>query len=313
MKRQEPSAARPPGQFLVWATAFGVLFVLGAALPGGAHAADSGRKAFRVCAPPNNLPFSDRKEEGFENKVAHVFAKDLGLPVKYTWYPQQMGFGRNTLGKYLPKKGRYRCDVIMSTTKGLEAGQTTKPWYRSTYVIVYRKDIADHPLKTPEDFLNLPKAKRSQLKIGVFTRSPGATWLVDHNLMDQASSYKMNSGSWQSYPGQVIARDMARGDIDAAIVWGPIGGYFTKRLQNCDDCAHKDFGLIPMNGEKGYSFVYSISMGVRYSDDKWKATLNHLIEKDRQQIDRILAAYHVPRVTKDGRVVWGQDQSSEGR
>ncbi|MFA9461066.1 quinoprotein dehydrogenase-associated putative ABC transporter substrate-binding protein [Thiohalorhabdus sp. Cl-TMA] len=285
----------------------GALVLAGVGSPAAAQEAPEvqEREAFRVCAPPNNLPFSSREERGFENKVAQLFAEDLGLSIEYTWLPQKMGFGRNTLTKYLPEKGRYRCDVVMSATEGFEVGQTTEPWYRSTYVIVYRKGISDEPLKTPQDFLNLPEETLSSLQIGVFTKSPGATWLVDNQLMQQSTSYKIDSGNWQDYPGQVIAKGMARGEVDAAIVWGPIGGYYTKRLADCSDCKNTDFGLIPLNGEKKYPFVFPISMAVRYSDDGLKDTLNRLMQEHKAEIDRILAEYNVPIVSDDGEVHWG--------
>src|SRR5712691_810108 len=139
-------------------------------------------KAFRVCADPNNLPFSNNKREGFENKIAELFAKELGLPVEYTWYPQRFGFLRNTLRARL-EGGGYRCDIVMGVPSTYGQTATTKPYYRSTWMMVYVKGKGLDNVTMPQDILKEPNLR--SLKFGLFGGSPAADWVLKYNLMEQ--------------------------------------------------------------------------------------------------------------------------------
>ncbi len=278
-----------------WALAI----LLSAACAGGAFA-DEERSTLRICAAPDNLPFSNRAGEGFENRIAEVFADDLGASVEYTWYPMQMGFARNTLGEYDQEKGRHLCDLIVGITSGLEAGQTTEPYYYSTYSVVYRPDGVLEGVESFDDILALPEERRDGLRIGIFSGSPVAQEFLQHGLSDQLVSYKHQSGSAEVTPGSIIRDDLAGGDLDMMVVWGPIGGYFAAQYGDCEGCEQPDLRLLRIDSgpERGYHF--GISMGVRYSDDEWYEEVQALIEDNREEIDRILREYSVPRVDAGG-------------
>ena len=186
------------------------------------------RKAFRVCQDPNNLPFSNEKGEGLENRLAEVFGKALGLPVTYYSYPQRMGFIRNTLRFKAPGED-FPCDVVMGWPPDSGPVASTKPYYQSTYAMVLRKDRVSTPVATIADFLKLEPAQLKRLRIGLYDRSPASEWLARHDLVDQGVPYKMINADPAQYAGEIIDRELVEGRIDAAVVWGPIGGYYAKR------------------------------------------------------------------------------------
>lgn len=279
-----------------------VAVLLSLACVGAAHAAGQ-RDTLRVCAAPDNLPFSNRAGEGFENRIAEVFADDLGASVEYTWYPMQMGFARNTLGEFDEEKGRHLCDLIVGITSGLEAGQTTEPYYYSTYSVVYRPDGALAGVESFEEILDLPADRRDGLRIGIFSGSPVAQRLLQEGLSDQMVSYKHQSGSAEVTPGTVIRQDLARGDLDMIIVWGPIGGYFAAQYGDCKGCEKPDLRLLRINSAPEHKYHFGISMGVRYGEDEWYEQVQELIEVNREEIDRILREYNVPRVNARGTAI----------
>jgi quinoprotein dehydrogenase-associated probable ABC transporter substrate-binding protein len=279
----------------------GLLAVAGIA-PAADEAEPTERDAFRVCSDPNNLPFSNKAGEGFENKIAQVMAADLGLPVEYAWYPMQMGFARKTLGEYLEAEQRYRCDVIIGTTSGLE-GKTTEPYYYSSYALVYRRDAGLGELDEAADLLQLSEAQRQDLRIGVFAGSPVTNWLLRNGFAGAMVPYKHQSGSMEVTPGSILRDHLADGDLDMIAVWGPIGGYFVDRLRNCGDCAHNDLGMVLMPSDQGQRYHYGISMGVRYGNDEWLATIQKLIHDNRREINAILREYNVPLVNAAGEPV----------
>ena len=252
-----------------------------------AFAASPERKAFRVCADPNNLPFSNNKREGFENKIAELFAKELGLPVEYTWYPQRMGFLRNTLRASL-EGGGYKCDIIMGVPSNYGETATTIPYYRSAWVMMYVKSKGLDNVKAPQDILKLPNLH--SLKFGLFGGSPAADWVLKYNLMDQMVPYRLQTGAIEDYTGKVIIDDLLPGNIDVLFIWGPIAGYFTKQ--------HPELALVSMQSEneKDVTFDFAISMGMRQPDKEWKEQINKLIEQNQDKINAILTDYGVPLV-----------------
>ena len=245
------------------------------------------RQSFRVCQDPNNLPFSNLKGEGYENKIAELFAKDLGLPVEYYSFPQRLGFIRNTLRYKVPGED-FRCDIVMGVPAGFDQVSATKPYYRSTYALVFAQGKGLDGVKSVEEFLKLDRSTLEKLRIGVYDRSPANDWLNKYKLVEQGVPYQILNADPNQYPGQIIEKDLAAGKLDAAIVWGPIAGYFAKQVQQAK------LTMLPMRSEPGVKFDYSMAMGVRYGEREWKQQIETLIEKRRPEILAILRDYGVP-------------------
>jgi mxaJ protein len=264
---------------------------------GSGHAyAQDAPTAFRPCIDPSNLPFSNTQGEGFENRIADLFARKLGLPVRSYALPQRMNFIRNTLRYKLPGQD-FRCDIVMSVPAGYDQASATMPYYRSTYMLVYPKGKGLDQIKTGADLFALPAEVRNKLTVGIFDRSPASVWLARHGMEAQAKPYPMLSPDPEQYPGEIIERDLAQGKIDAAIIWGPIAGYYAKRVRNLD------LALIPLKSETGVKFDYEIAMGVRYGEREWKDTVEKLITDNRAAITQILREYNVPLVDERGDLV----------
>jgi mxaJ protein len=263
-----------------------------AAASAQAYAQDTSR-AFRPCIDPSNLPFSNTQGEGFENRIADLFAQKLGLPVKSYAFPQRMNFIRNTLRYKLPGQD-FPCDIVMSVPAGYDQASATMPYYRSTYMLVYPKGKGLDQIKTGADLFALPPDVRNKLTVGIFDRSPASMWLARHGMEFQAKPYAMLSPNPEQYPGEIIEKDLAQGKIDAAIVWGPIAGYYAKRVRNLD------LALIPLKSETGVKFDYEIAMGVRYGEREWKDTVEKLIADNRAAITQILREYNVPLIDEHG-------------
>jgi mxaJ protein len=247
------------------------------------------RTAFRVCQDPNNLPFSNLAGDGFENRIAELFGRDLGLPVTYYSFPNRLAFIRNTLRYRLPEED-YRCDVVLGVPAGFDQVSATKPYYRSTYALVFPKGRGMDGVRTSDDLLALPPEKLRALRIGVYDRSPASQWLARHGLVDRGVPYPMMNPDPEQYPGQIIERDLAQGRIDAAIVWGPIAGYFARRVRS------PELLVAPMKSEPGLPFDFSMAMGVRYGEPQWKKQIEDLIARHRVEILAILREYGVPLV-----------------
>lgn len=259
------------------------------ALPAAAQDRPPERKALRVCQDPNNLPFSNTSGEGIENRIAEVFGKALDLPVTYYSFPQRLAFIRNTLRYKLPGAD-YPCDIVMGVPAGYDQVSVTKPYYRSTYALVFARAGGLERVATVDDFLKLEPARLKALKIGVYDRSPASDWLVKHDLVDSGVPYPIMNADPARYPGEIIERDLAAGKIDAAIVWGPIAGYFAQRVRT------PTLTVLPLKSEPGVRFDYPMAMGVRYGEREWKNQVEALIDSRRDEIQAILKAYGVPLV-----------------
>jgi mxaJ protein len=235
----------------------------------------------RVCADPNNLPFSNQRGEGFENKIAELLAQDLGQHVEYTWWAQRRGFFRNTLRSGI-------CDVVIGVPSALELALTTKPYYRSTYVFLYRKDRKLN-IKSLDD----PILKT--LRIGVqiigddFSNAPPAHALSRRNIVGNVKGFTVYGDYSQHDPPARIVDAVENRDVDLAIVWGPLAGYFS-------DNSMAVVPVSPQIDQPFLPFVFDISMGVRRDDPDFKDRLDEFLEKRRGEIDRILEEYRVPRV-----------------
>ena len=247
------------------------------------------RTALRVCQDPNNLPFSNVKGEGIENRIADVFGKALGLPVINFSFPQRLGFIRNTLKFKLPGSD-YPCDIVMGVPAGYDQVSATKPYYHSTYALVFPKGKGLDRVASVEDFLKLDPAKLSRLRIGIHDRSPASAWLNKHQLVAQGVPYPTMNADPAQYPGEIIEKDLAAGKIDVAIVWGPIAGYFAQRVKT------PAMVVVPMKSEPGVKFDYQMAMGVRYGEPEWKKQVEGLIESKRGEIQAILKEFGVPIV-----------------
>jgi quinoprotein dehydrogenase-associated probable ABC transporter substrate-binding protein len=249
----------------------------------------------KVCQDPNNLPFSNEKGEGFENRIAELFAEKLGWKLEYFSFPQRMGFIRNTLRFKLPGED-YRCDLVIGVPAKWDQASTTKPYYRSTYALVYPQGGKLAGVRSVEDLAALDPSVLRALRIGVYDRSPATEWLNKHGLAEQGVPYRMMNADPEYYPGQIIEQDLAAGAIDAAVVWGPIAGFFAKRI------SQPKIVVVPLPSEPGIKFDYEIAMGVRFGEQPWKATVERLIDQNRDRIEQILREYGVPLLDAQGNV-----------
>lgn len=262
----------------------------------------------RVCADPDNLPQSNDKGEGYENKIAEQLAHDLGRSLEYTYFPQRMGFVRNTLRMKDPQTQDFKCDVIIGVPKGYELTATTRPYMRSTYALVYRQRPELESLKTADDLLKLPPETLRALRIGVFGLSPGADWLLRNGLMDRASVYAAQSGDPHVNPGVVVEHDLSAGNIDMAIVWGPVAGHLLRKHS-----ASPAWHAVPFAPDPNIKFDYEMSMGVRQADKEWKATLDEWIAAHEQSVRRVLTSFLVPLLDAQGNVTASFDSSARLR
>lgn len=246
-------------------------------------------RQLRVCADPNNLPFSNQAGQGFENRIDELIAHELNAEVRYTWWAQRRGFVRNTLNER-------QCDLIMGVPASYELVLTTRPYYRSTYVFVTR---ADREL----DIRSLDDAQLRTLKVGVqiigddYASTPPAEALAKRGIVDNVVGYSVYGDYKEPNPPARIIEGVASGAVDVAVVWGPLAGYFAQLqevpLQLEPVTPQIDPPFLPM--------VFDIAMGVRRSDTLFHRKLNELLVSNRAEIDAILQEYGVPRVNAPGR------------
>lgn len=253
-----------------------------------ASAEGAGRQAIttsvlRVCADPANLPFSNDKQEGFENRIVDLVAQKLGLPVRYTWFPQTIGFVRQTL--------RVReCDLIAGITTTSELVQNTNPYYRSVYTMVYRKD-AGLSATTMDD----PSLKDKRL--GVIAGTPPATVIARLGLMGNVKPYQRTVDTRHFSPPRDAIQDVIKGETDVAFVWGPIAGYYA-------GSAKDELAIIPLvNEAPGIRFDFRVSMAVRYGEAEWKQRVNDVLAELQPEINKILREFDVPLLDDNGAVI----------
>ena len=231
----------------------------------------------RVCADPSNMPFSDQSAEGFEDKLAKLVATATGRgSVAYTWFPSITGFVRNTLGAN-------RCDIIMGYAQGDELVQNTNAYYRSSYVLLYDKDGDLRGVETLTD------QKLADKRIGVVQGTPPSANMAAAKLMRRAKVYPlMVDTRIAPSMAEVMIQDMLSGVIDAAVIWGPMAGYYARK-------SAADLAIVPLIREKGgQRMTYRITMGVRPSDQQWKRTINAFIKDNQAEINKLLLEYGVP-------------------
>ncbi|MBC7737271.1 MAG: quinoprotein dehydrogenase-associated putative ABC transporter substrate-binding protein [Candidatus Saccharibacteria bacterium] len=231
--------------------------------------------AFRVCADPANVPMSDDKGGGFENRIAELMASELGLPLEYTWFPMTTGFVRKTLQAN-------KCDVIIGYVQGDELVQNTNHYYTSAYVLIVP---ADSPLASVAA-LSDPALQGKRL--GVIAGSPPASQMTRYGLIAKAKGYNLMVDRRHESPADDMLNDLKSGTIDAAVLWGPIGGPLVKQ-------GYPDLKVIPLLSETTMpKLTYRITMGVRQGDKVWERKLNSLIRRNQTRIDEILTEAGVP-------------------
>jgi len=245
-------------------------------------------ETFKVCADPLNPPFSSKNQDGFENKIAALFAKKLGQELEYTWFPQRIGFIRNTLKAELPNSEAFKCDVVMGVPVGDDLTLTTGAYYHSQYVMLIAKGRGWDQITIPEQLSSLPITQQEKLKIAMFDRGPGTAWLQSVGLLEQGIPYQSMSGDDKSNTAMTIDKDLREKKIDIAILWGPMAGYIlSKNPKN-------SYIVLPMASRPNIKFDFSIAMGVRYGDKQRKEQLEKLITENEGDIKTILKNYQVP-------------------
>jgi mxaJ protein len=232
---------------------------------------------FKVCADPENMPFSNNKQEGFEDKIAQVLAQDLGKKLSFTYAYSRQGFFRNTLGAN-------RCDVVIGTTSDSDMMRTSKPYYRAGHVYVWRK--ASNYNITDWTSPDLRKGF-----IGVIDHSPATIPMNDNNLIGNARPYRIQRDL--NLPSSFMIDDLAKGDIDIAIAWGPIGGYFAK--QSKVPMVVAPIPEYETENAKGKEY-WNISVGVRKKDKERMAMIQGALDRNQAKIIKILDDYGIPHV-----------------
>jgi quinoprotein dehydrogenase-associated probable ABC transporter substrate-binding protein len=249
-------------------------------------------KVLRVCADPHNLPFSDDKGAGFENKIAELLAEKLGKGLAYTWYPQAPGFVRNTLAAH-------RCDLIMGLPQGDDLAQGTNPYYRTAYALAYKAGRGLDGVNSLED----PRLK--DRRIGIVAGTPPATYLAINGLMAQAKPYHLVVDTRVESSAETMMKDLAAGEIDAGVLWGPLAGFYARG-------ANPPVRVVPLiNETTGPRLVYRITMAVRASDQNWKRLLNQLIKENQPAIEKILLSYDVPLLDEKNQPVTEESMTKQ--
>ena len=241
----------------------------------GASSGEQG-EPIRVCADPDNLPYSNRELQGFENKIGEVIAQELGASLAYYWWPAQMGMVRNTLQ-------RDRCDVLISIPKGYDPVLWTKPYYRSTYLLAYRSD-RKLGLRSLDD----PALKR--LRIGVHVNTPPYDALANRGLAENMVSYRLFFDPQDPDPSrrpEKVLQDVLSGAIDVAVAWGPMVGYFARQHPS------PALEMVPL-GDNAEAMTFEFSMGVKKGNRELKTRLEGALDRREADVRRILADYAVP-------------------
>jgi quinoprotein dehydrogenase-associated probable ABC transporter substrate-binding protein len=241
-------------------------------------------KVLRVCADPRNLPFSNEKGEGFENKLAELFAEKLQKKLDYMYFPQATGFVRMTLGAH-------RCDVIMGFPQGDELVQGTNPYYRTAYALVAKQGSGLDEVTTLGD------ERLKDKRIGIVAGTPPATNMAVNGLMKNAKPYPLMIDTRFDSSAQAMIGDLEKGEIDAGVLWGPMAGFYAKK-------SNPPLHVTPLLKETaGPQLAYRIGMGVRPADQNWKRLLNRLIQENQPAINKLLLDFGVPLLDENNRLI----------
>ena len=252
-------------------------------LSGVGHARSAG--FLRVCADPDNMPFSNDKGDGFENKLAKLIAEKLGDELDYSWFSESTGYVPQTMG-------REACDLVMGYPQGTGLIDDTNPYYYTSYALIYRQ--GDQSL-TGLDNLSDPRLKGK--KIGLFARTPPASLLAMYGLAGNTKPFEVNADESASKAAQKMIAEIASGGLDVGILWGPVGGYYAEQ-------SSVPLKIVPLAKEKtGPRAVYPITMGVRPNDPQWKHSINKVLAENQAGIYAILQGYNVPVLDENGNPV----------
>jgi mxaJ protein len=259
--------------------------VIALSLWAGSAATADESNVLRVCGDPDNLPFSNQKSEGFENKIAQVIAQDMGMTVSYYWWPHQRGLVRNTLNAGT-------CDVLMAIPKGYDPVLWTKPYYRSAYVLAYLP-------KSGRTVASLDDPGLKHLRIGTYANSPPLDALADRGISANVVTYPLFFDPRVADPDRrpvKLLQDLVAGEIDVAVAWGPMAGYFLKTaLANGSAASQRPaLTLVPLEDSGAIPMTFEFSMGVRKGNTALKARLEAAIDHRRAEIAKILDDYGVP-------------------
>jgi mxaJ protein len=251
----------------------------------GSASAEPAGGSLRVCADPDNMPFSNAEGQGFENKLAELIAEKLDARLEYSWFAEESGYVPNTMG-------RGACDLVMGYAQGTGLIEDSNPYYYTSYVLIYREN--DSTLAGVESLAD-PRLKGK--RIGFFARTPPASVLAIHGLAAGAKPFEIHAGESANKAAVTMLDEIATGALDAGILWGPVGGYYAER-------AEVPLTLIPLVKETaGPRTIYGITMGVRPDDPQWKHKINAFIASNEAGINAILQSYNVPVLDDRGNVV----------
>jgi len=238
--------------------------------------------SLRVCADPDNMPFSNAEGEGFENKLAELIAQTLNVRLDYSWFMKASGYVPNTMGSRA-------CDLVMGYAQGTGLIDDTNPYYYTSYVLIYRQDDA-----SLDGVKNLSDPRLKGKKIGFFAGTPPASILAVQGLSATARPFETHTAKSASKAAEAMIAEIASGGLDAGILWGPVGGYYAKR-------ATQPLKLVPLVKENaGPRTIYGITMGVRPDDPQWKHRINSFIAANQSEINAILQSYNVPVLDNKG-------------
>jgi quinoprotein dehydrogenase-associated probable ABC transporter substrate-binding protein len=268
---------------LAIAACIGLAALSGAVAANGAEAGTA--SVLRVCADPDNMPFSNEQGDGFENKLAELIAEKLDRKLEYSWFAEATGYVPNTMG-------REACDLVMGYAQGTGLIEDTNPYYYTSYVLIYRQNDAS---LAGVDRLSDPRLKGK--RIGFFARTPPASILAINGLAGSAKPFEVNTDESATKTTMAMIGQIASGQLDAGLLWGPVGGYYAER-------ADVPLKLVPLAKENaGPSTIYGITMGVRPNEPQWKHTINRLITDNQSEIDVILESYNVPLLDEKGNLI----------
>ena len=243
----------------------------------------------RVCADPNNLPFSNRQEEGFENRIAALVTSDLGRPLRYVWLPERRGYVRRTLGAGI-------CDVLLGVPEDLETVLPTRPYYRSTYVFLSRADDARIVRSLDDSLLR-------RLRVGVhligddYQNTPPAHALARRHIVDNVVGFPIYGNYAEPNPPSKLVDAVADRDVDLAIIWGPFAGYFGPR----ERVKLRLLPVEPASDGPRLPFTFALALGVARTDSLLRGQLDGVLARHHREIEQLLDRYGVPRVGSGAR------------
>ena len=253
---------------------------------------DTNKALLKVCADPYMMPYSNQQEEGYENKIANLIAEKFGMEVKYTFFPQRIGFIRNTLRA--EEGDGFKCDLVITVPDKFELAATTDPYYTTSYVLVYVKGRKLDDVTSPEMLSDVVNKEGRDIKIGLSDRGPGQMWVFYNELMSNMVPYQGQPGDPKVIPGQKLIEELIAGNIDATVIMGPTAGYFAKKYKDKAELVLLTLQDDPRSAE--LKFKYNFSMAVRYGEKEWKEKLNNFIKDNKAEIEDILLSYGVPLI-----------------